>query len=95
MQQICLVELHAEQPAVIGHRCGVLDREAHARHLDVVAALLVEPDRALHQAGDAIQLLRRTRLPDMLAIRADAVRAIDHHREAHTLDLRLLADQRP
>ena len=50
-QQIRLVQTDAQQAAVFRHRDRIRAGKAQANDLDMVATLLIETDRALHQTG--------------------------------------------
>src|SRR4051794_12544659 len=92
-EQIRAFQRNPENPGWLAGRRLLHPGEPQADDLDVIAALLVVADRATHQSGDARELLARARRPNGLAIRAGRFRAVDHHSEADTPDLRLLADQ--
>src|SRR6185312_1159305 len=69
--------------------------EAHADDRHSVTALFVEANRALHQSGDARDLIGGARLPDALAVLSGGLHAVHHHREADAVDPRFLPDQGP
>ena len=93
-QQVLLgrAEQRGEERRLDGWRRDRRLGKAQVHDLELVAAVLVEPDRGADERGDAVELLLRARLVGRLAAGGPGVDAVEEDRDREPLDAAALED---
>ena len=86
------LEQRGEERRLDGWRRDRRLGKAQVHDLELVAAVLVEPDRGADERGDAVELLLRARLVGRLAAGGPGVDAVEEDRDREPLDAAALED---